>query len=624
MKWYYNLKIAAKLLVGFFLVAVIAGVLGTVGVINIRNTDSKYTDLYEQYGIAQADIGQVAIYYQIARVNMREVILAGHGEDKSQYVEKIKECDEKMKASMTAFEKSIRTDQVRSEFDKLSDSINKFNPVRDKVIQLASADQDNEAIALMRSDAVPLANAVEESINKLMELKTTVGNQTSDDLSKSTANTVVMMIVIVAVAMVAAVALGIFISRIISNPVKKMVEAADKLAVGDINVNVEANTRDEIGSLMQSFSKMIQNIREQALAVEKTAAGDLTIDVKIKSDNDLLGKKLNEMIETNNEILTNINSASDQVAAGARQVSASSQMLAQGSTEQASSIEEITSSMTQVAAQTKQNAVNANQANELALSAKENAVQGNDQMQEMVKAMAEINDSSSNISKIIKVIDEIAFQTNILALNAAVEAARAGQHGKGFAVVAEEVRNLAARSANAAKETTEMIENSIKKVEAGTQIANSTAEALNKIVDGVAKAAVLVGDIASASNEQASGIAQINQAISQVAQVVQTNSATAEESASASEELSSQADLMKNAVSRFKLKKVKGSFSLEGGLSPDMIRLIEDIADKKKHQRHLDQLTGGLAEAAASKESPSKESPSKTKISLEDNNFGKY
>jgi methyl-accepting chemotaxis protein len=365
-------------------------------------------------------------------------------------------------------------------------------------------------------------------------------------------------------------------------------------------------TISTIFGYISEISKVLTEMSEGNLVVGITGEylGDF---VEIKNS-------LNMIIKSFNEVLGDLNSAAEQVAAGSKQVSGSSQALSQGSTEQASSIEELTASMTQIAVQTKNNAVNANQANELAIAAKTNAAQGNEQMKEMLKAMTEINDSSSNISKIIKVIDEIAFQTNILALNAAVEAARAGQHGKGFAVVAEEVRNLAARSASAAKETTALIEGSIRKVEYGTKIANETAGALNHIVEGVTKAADLVGNIAVASNEQATGIAQANQGISQVSMVTQTNSATAEEGAAASEELSSQAELLKNMVTKFKLKRSASTIDSIEDLSPDILKLIESVAQKKR----------AGSPKAINKEGRGETAAAKPKIALSDHDFGKY
>lgn len=617
MSWFYNLKISLKLLIGFITVAVIAGVIGVVGVYNIKTINQEDTELYMDNTLGLQYAGNADVYFQRIRVNILKVLSVTDVNTRNGYMDKIKNHVTEADKELKNYEDGIINEQDRTLFNEIKPMWEEYKSIVQSAQELIQSGKEAEARKLILEDSTSQTDSLNDAFSKIFEYNSSSAKEKSEKNDNMADNATTTMIIIILIGVAIAISLGLFISGIISKPIRKIAEAADMLADGDINVKLEATSKDEIGNLVQSFSKMAANIREQAYAVEKIAEGDLTVQVKVKSENDLMGKKLSEMIKTNNEVLSNISSAAEQVSTGAKQVSDSSQMLSHGSTEQASSIEEVTVSMTQVADQTKKNALNANQANELALTAKENAMKGNSQMQEMIKAMAEISDSSANISKIIKVIDDIAFQTNILALNAAVEAARAGQHGKGFAVVADEVRNLAARSAGAAKETTEMIEGSIKKVEAGNQIANNTAEALNRIVDDVARAADLVGNIASASNEQASGIAQINQAISQVSQVVQTNSATAEESAAASEELSSQAALLQTSVSRFKIKKVKGGFGVEG-LDLDTIRAIEDIVDKKKHRRSLD-----LADSYVERADES-ESHSGPMISLEENNFGKY
>jgi methyl-accepting chemotaxis protein len=327
----------------------------------------------------------------------------------------------------------------------------------------------------------------------------------------------------------------------------------DGLDCHDCNVykSAKLNELEEMGS---SLNAMADELKVKAGMAAKISEGDLRQKVNVVSEQDVLGRALFTMVENLNQVIGQVNEAVSQVSAGSDQVADSSQALSQGATEQAASLEEISSSMTEVGSQTKTNAENAAQANQLAAEACQAAEDGNGRMQEMVSAMDEINRSGNEIAKIIKTIDDIAFQTNLLALNAAVEAARAGKHGKGFAVVAQEVRNLAGRSAKAAAETAELIEGSGKRIETGTEILKRTAEALDRIVGGVTKVTDLVGEIAAASNEQAEGIAQVNQGLGQVDQVTQQNTANAEQTAAASEELSSQAAQVRDLLGRFKLK----------------------------------------------------------------------
>ncbi|MBL8993391.1 MAG: HAMP domain-containing protein, partial [Spirochaetia bacterium] len=314
--------------------------------------------------------------------------------------------------------------------------------------------------------------------------------------------------------------LGIFVPRYFAKPIIRLKETAERIASGDLTGEaLDLNRKDELGDLAHSFNLMSGNLKN------------------------LLG-----------EVAESV----DQVAAGANQIAASSQALSQGSTEQASSLEEIASSATEITAQTNQNAQSAQKASRMSAEARDKAEQGNREMKELLSEMERISKSSDEVKKIVKVIDDIAFQTNLLALNANVEAARAGKYGRGFAVVAEEVRNLAARSAESATETTRMVEAILKNVASGNAKAEKTAVQLSEIVDGAMKVSELVEEINRASVEQTSALEQIQKGLSEIEIVTQSTVTQAEEGASASEELSAQAKSLRQIISHFKTTKDEG------------------------------------------------------------------
>ncbi|MDR1385364.1 MAG: methyl-accepting chemotaxis protein [Planctomycetaceae bacterium] len=370
-------------------------------------------------------------------------------------------------------------------------------------------------------------------------------------------------------AVVIALLLGFTLTRSVAGGISGIVNLFKRITKeGDTDVLIDdkyLKRSDEVGDLSQQAKEIIHELRSVTELGQSLSRGDWTSRVKIKSNKDEMNKNLSAMLEQVNDVLNQVRNAVQQVSSGAGQVAATSESLSQGATESAASLEEITSSMAEMGSQTHQNAENAAEATHLAKDASDAAGAGQSMMKQMIHSMEQITKNSQDVQSVIKVIDDISFQTNLLALNAAVEAARAGIHGKGFAVVAEEVRNLAARCAKAAGETTQMIENNNRQIHEGAGIAQKTAEMLDQIVSHVSSTAKLINEIATASNEQAQGVSQVTQALQQIDAVTQQNTANAEESASTSHEMNSHATKLQQVVARFKLRSTKTNDGISVG-----------------------------------------------------------
>lgn len=371
------------------------------------------------------------------------------------------------------------------------------------------------------------------------------------------------MLILVGLSMIIIVItllVGITARTSIMKPIGLITEAFEKVNNGSLSVKIDYAAEDELGKLAKQLDRTIRRWKSVIDILignfELFAQGDLNVEIRQEFAGDFAPLKTNliNIAETMSETLSQISQASNQVTFGAQQMANASQTLAEGATNQASSVQELSASLHEISTHVKASATNAQQANTRASEIGRYIDHSNTQMNEMTKAMDVIADKSNEIGKIIKTIDNIAFQTNILALNAAVEAARAGAAGKGFAVVADEVRNLASKSAEAAKETTDLIKETIEAVAHGSKIADETATSMEDVVRGTSSIMGLISGIANASNEQATSIAQINQGVEQISSVVQNNSATSEESAATAEELLGQAEMLKELISNFKLR----------------------------------------------------------------------
>jgi len=603
-----NLKVSMKLIVSFSIIIILTATVGVAGIIGMLSINSAKQEMYYTITTPLPYLAKIEENLQAARVYVRDMVMAAMTDNQtavdtnwSNVAKRLTEMDSAVGSFRNYTEDA---DVLRLFNEAMRKYESELVPVVNAIHAAAKAgtpeDFDNITQNLLpqcRTISYAIVDSFDDCVDKMMSL-----GQSSYQASEIMSNRLLtLIIVVIAIAVGCAVFLTFYISGLIAKPLSVMANAFNQIGTrGKLSfdpavtsyANETAARKDELGECAKGFNGIITHLAHIEKNLEEIADGDLTTDVRALSDEDSLANSMQRTLDNLNTMFGEINSASGQVSTGSRQIAEGAQSLAQGSTEQAASVEQLSASIGEIAQKTKENATMAERAAILASTIMQNAERGNSQMNDMNQAVQEINQASQSISKVIKVIDDIAFQTNILALNAAVEAARAGQHGKGFAVVAEEVRNLAAKSAEAAKDTGGLIQNSMEKAELGAKIAGETAESLADIVSGISESSQIVGEIARSSEEQSLGISQINTGIDQVAQVVQQNSATAEESAAASEQMSSQSSMLEELIAQFKLKNT--SFSQAA------------LPTRKKPSSHLPPANENVFEPAVS------------------NDFGKY
>ena len=570
MKRFNDIKIGTRILIGFLIVIFIAGIIGGVGIYSLQHVNTSYRSSYED-GVDALDLMEkISSSFQRSRMNIYGLVLADTSLDKDFYLERVRSHENTMNEGIATYQNILSvydSDEIRDILDHLDNlivSVEKYSTLRDNFVSTLGrgAKYRMEAYNELKDGELhSAALEVDEAINNIINYEKEFAHSEIDrNVSLATSASIIMLAVL-GVGIITAIIIALYISRSISKRIASLIEVSDKISSGDLSATIEIESNDEISILARSFQNMANNliaiINDITYGLDAMSSGDFTVSSKVQEpyvgDYVPLMEAMYKMITRISETIRHINLAAEQVAAGSEQLSSGAQALASGAAEQASSVEELTASAERIAEQADENSVVVTAASKSVDQAGVGVRAGNEHMNQLAQAMTDISSTSNQIANITKVIEDIAFQTNILALNAAIEAARAGNAGKGFAVVADEVRNLAAKSAEAAQQTATLIQSSVVAVEKGAEITSETAQILRDVGTSMAEVTDSFAKIEESIAEQTTAIEQTKDGLSQISAVVQTNAATAEENSAASEEISAQAAALRVEIEKFKI-----------------------------------------------------------------------